>query len=192
MNDNRQGAEDEDENDNDDMEIADAEVTVYKYTEPAPSTPRQGTAGPYRTLGKFMTPQAAPSGLGRGRGAGGRFSIGTALAASAGMHERDEGAWGGARRVRRESAWKVRDIVVPVNEQNEEEQEEEQDEGEEEGEVANELILQPEERDVATEISSPTKAARAKLSEEERKVRGHLSIAGLLVLIGSLLGYPRP
>ena len=164
LDDNQHGAEDK--NDNDDMDIADTDITVNKHVAP-PSTPRQATAGPYRTLGKFMTPQAGVPGLGRGRTVGGRFSIGTALAAS--IHEGD-GGWGGARRVRRESAWKVRDIVIPVKESDDEEKQ-----GEEE-EVTNNLGFQAEEKNVEMDISSPTKAARAKLSEEERKVKWTVSI----------------
>ena len=175
LNKNRHGSED-----NDDMEITDADVMVNKYAAPTPSTPRQV---PYRTLGKFMTPQVAAPVLGRGRAEGGRFSMGTPLAASAGRY--DEG-WGGARRVRRENAWKVRDIVIPVKEQNDEEEQ-----GEEE-EPTNKVELQLKERDGGMEISSPTKAARAKLSEEERKVKWNVSITWFFVLIGSLVGYPRP
>ncbi|KIM82686.1 hypothetical protein PILCRDRAFT_819990, partial [Piloderma croceum F 1598] len=67
-------------------------------------------------LGGFMTPQA-PRGRGPGVGAG-RYSV-DGMRRATGMptereSERKDGAFGGARRVRLETKWKVGDIVVPV------------------------------------------------------------------------------
>lgn len=91
----------------------------------SPSTPAQTLQHPRPlVLGKFMTPQAATR-FGNSRGVG-RYSVGTnAKAGFSGpagvgggitLREREESAWGGARRVRLEPVWKVRDIVVPVRE----------------------------------------------------------------------------
>jgi hypothetical protein len=64
-----------------------------------------------------MTPQAPPRGRGPGLGAG-RYSV-DGIRRATGIPteretEREDGAFGGARRVRLETKWKVGDIVVPV------------------------------------------------------------------------------
>ena len=64
-----------------------------------------------------MTPQAPPRGRAPGVGAG-RYSI-DGMRRATGMQteretEREDGAFGGARRVRLETKWKVGDIVVPA------------------------------------------------------------------------------
>jgi hypothetical protein len=64
-----------------------------------------------------MTPQAPSRGRGPGVGAG-RYSV-DGIRRATGIPteretEREDGAFGGARRVRLETKWKVGDIVVPV------------------------------------------------------------------------------
>jgi hypothetical protein len=64
-----------------------------------------------------MTPQAPPRGRAPGVGAG-RYSV-DGMRRATGMPteretEREDGAFGGARRVRLETKWKVGDIVVPA------------------------------------------------------------------------------
>lgn len=115
-----------------------------------------------------MTPQVSGP-YGKGRGASrGRFSVGLPPVEI----ERDEGAFGGARRVRRESAWKVRDIVVPVKDHHDEEEQDVVEEVEEQEEL--------EERDITMEMTSPMKAARTRLSEEERKVGAPCKLTNLV------------
>lgn len=114
-----------------------------------------------------MTPQAEPQMRGLFRAGGGRYSAdGGALGRDLGMgmkveRGREGGAWGGARRVRVETKWKVEDIVVPVAGKNEK--------GSKDGE----------------EVTTPVRGVgpRVRLTEEERKVRTPIRCLLPIILI---------
>lgn len=119
-----------------------------------PATPKaQPQSQTYqRALGKFMTPQPQPNTLSRSWGAG-RYSVGRGAEGARGEEE----AWGGARRVKVETAWKVMDIVVPLKSEQDEENGREHkivDEGEVKEEIA----------------AAAMPLRKPKLSGEERKV----------------------
>lgn len=163
------------------------------HTTPKAQPQRQVYSQTYQRalgLGKFMTPQAAPR-AGRVAGAAGRYSVdggGNDKRTGRGKEwvsgfgspvEKEDGAFGGARRVRLEAKWKVGDIVVPGP-------------------------TEKSERDVEVE-ETPVRgigmgmgggASRARLTEEERKVRVSLRcVWGRCpdyYAVRWLKGHPRP